>query len=70
MEKLEKIALAIPGVERVFAIQAGREIRVLVNPTEVPDNAMPALAREVTKAIQEQGNGSVNVVRKCRDDER
>jgi ribonuclease Y len=56
MEKLEKVARSIPGVERVFAIQAGREIRVLVNPNEVPDNAMPALAREVTKAVQESAN--------------
>lgn len=56
MEKLERVAKTIPGVERVFAIQAGREIRVLVNPTEVPDSAMPALAREITKAVQEHGN--------------
>lgn len=70
MDKLEKIALMIPGVERVFAIQAGREIRVLVNPIEVPDNAMPALARQVTKAIQEQANFPgqirVTVVRETR----
>lgn len=64
MDKLEKVALSIPGVERVFAIQAGREIRVLVNPLEVPDSAMPALAREVTKAIQQQANfpGQIRVM--------
>lgn len=63
MEKLERVARTIPGVERVFAIQAGREIRVLVNPNEVPDTAMPALAREVTKAVQEHANfpGQVRV---------
>lgn len=56
MEKLERIARHIPGVESVYAIQAGRELRVLVNPDQVPDEAMPALAREVTKAVREQGN--------------
>ncbi len=56
MEKLEKVAKNIPGVESVFAIQAGRELRILVNPNEVPDSAMPALAREITKAVQQSSN--------------
>jgi ribonuclease Y len=70
MEKLEKIARSIPGVESVFAIQAGRELRVLVNPNEVADAAMPALAREITKAVRDQGNFPgqirVTVVRETR----
>jgi ribonuclease Y len=56
LERLEKVAMAIPGVEQVFAIQAGREIRVMVNPNEVADNQMAALAREVTKQVEENLN--------------
>ncbi|MFT5206818.1 MAG: ribonuclease Y [Candidatus Omnitrophota bacterium] len=70
LENLERIAIAIPGVERVFAIQAGREIRILVNPNEVSDEQMPALAREVSTSVKENmhfpGKIRVTVVRETR----
>ena len=73
LERLEKLALTIPGVERVFAIQAGREVRVLVNPNEVQDNQMPALAREITKSVEENmnfpGQIRVTVIRETRTTE-
>src|SRR3989338_1543552 len=52
LEKMEKIVDGHPGVEKSFVIQGGREVRVLVRPDRVPENAMPALAREVSKKIE------------------
>lgn len=70
LEKLEKTAGTIPGVERVFAIQAGREVRVMVHPDEVGDNQMPALAREISKKVKEDfqfpGQIRVTVIRETR----
>lgn len=70
LEKLERIAMTIPGVERAFAIQAGREVRVMVNPMDVKDTEMPALAREITKSFQENmnfpGQIRVTVIRETR----
>ena len=70
LEDLEQIALAFPGVERCFAIQAGREIRILVRPEEMDDLASSRLARDVVKKIEEQlqypGQIKVTVVRETR----
>ncbi|HEU4862372.1 MAG TPA: ribonuclease Y, partial [Candidatus Limnocylindria bacterium] len=51
---LQQIALSFPGVERCFAIQAGREIRILVRPEDIDDVASSRLARDVVKKIEEQ----------------
>ena len=70
LEKLEKTAAAIPGVDRVYAIQAGREVRVLVHPDKVADNQMPALAREISRKVKEDlqfpGQIKVTVIRETR----
>ena len=62
--QLEAIADKIPGVEKSYAIQGGREIRILVKPDRVPESALPALAREVSKKIEEtlQYPGQIKVV--------
>ncbi len=70
LDRLEKVALSTPGVDRVFAIQAGREVRVMVHPNKVPDNEMPALAREITKKVESNlqfpGQIRVTVIRETR----
>lgn len=70
LTKLEEIADTHPGVEKSYAIQGGREVRVLVKSDRVPEDAMPALAREVAKkieaAVQFPGQIKVIVVRETR----
>ncbi|MBR3053273.1 MAG: ribonuclease Y [Firmicutes bacterium] len=70
LEKLEELANTTPGVERSFAIQAGREIRIIANPDEVGDDSMELLAREIAKKIESEleypGQIKVNVVRETR----
>ena len=70
LDDLQQIALAFPGVERCFAIQAGREIRILVRPEEMDDLASSRLARDVVKKIEEQlqypGQIKVTVIRETR----
>ncbi|MBM3253936.1 MAG: ribonuclease Y [Candidatus Omnitrophica bacterium] len=70
LEKLEQIADSFKGVEKAYAIQAGREIRVMVQPDKVNDNAASALAREITKKIEEgleyPGQIKVTVIREVR----
>ncbi len=70
LEKLEQIADSFKGVEKAYAIQAGREIRVIVQPDKVNDNAASALAREITKKIEEgleyPGQIKVTVIREIR----
>jgi len=70
LEKLEEIANSIPGVEKSFAIQAGREIRILVKPDEVTDAETVLVARDIVKRIQEEleypGQIKVNVLRETR----
>jgi len=53
IEELEDIASSFPGVEKAFAIQAGREVRVLVKPKEIDDLAALRLARDISKKIEE-----------------
>ena len=70
LEKLEEIANTTPGVDKSFAIQAGREIRILVKPEQVKDDDMALLARDVSKKIEAEleypGQIKVNVVRETR----
>ena len=54
LQQLEDIANNIKGVERSFAIQAGREIRVIAQPDKVTDQEMPMLAREIAKNIEDR----------------
>ena len=70
LEKLEEIANTTPGVEKSFAIQAGREIRIIANPNEVGDDSIQLLARDISKRIESEleypGQIKVNVVRETR----
>ena len=70
LEKLEQIANSFPGVEKSYALQAGREIRVLVEPTKVSDGEAMQLARNLTKKIEAElqypGQIKVTVVRETR----
>lgn len=54
LEDLEKIALSFDGIEKAFAVQAGREIRVFVKPEQVDDIGMYKLAKEISKRIEEE----------------
>ncbi|HEY6608642.1 MAG TPA: ribonuclease Y [Candidatus Limnocylindria bacterium] len=70
LDDLQQIALSFPGVERCFAIQAGREIRILVRPEDIDDVASSRLARDVVRKIEEQlqypGQIKVTVIRETR----
>ena len=64
LEGLEKIASSYRGIEKVFAIQAGREIRVIVTPEEVDDPRMSSLTEEIARRIEAelQYPGQIKVV--------
>jgi ribonuclease Y len=70
LQALEKLASAFPGVERSFAVQAGREIRIIVNPTEVNDDGAVSLAADVARQIEKDmefpGQIKVTVIRETR----
>jgi ribonuclease Y len=70
LEDLQQIADSFPGVERSFAIQAGREIRIIVRPEEIDDGASSRLARDVVRKIEESlqypGQIKVTVIRETR----
>lgn len=70
LTKLEDIANTVDGVERSFAIQAGREIRIVVNPDTVLDDGMAVLAREIKLKIEDEleypGQIKVNIIRETR----
>ena len=70
LEKLEEIANSFDGVEKSFAIQAGREVRLIVKPDKVNDNDMVIMAREVAKRVENEmeypGQIKVNVIRESR----
>jgi ribonucrease Y len=70
LERLEEIATAHEGVEKVFAMQAGREIRVMVKPDRVDDMQAQVIARDVAKQVEEEltypGQIRVTVVRESR----
>ena len=70
LEKLEEIASSFNGVEKSYAIQAGREIRIMVKPDAVNDDQMVLMAREIVKKIESEleypGQIKVNVIRENR----
>lgn len=70
LEKLEDIASSFSGVEKSYAIQAGREIRIIINPEELEDCEIPILARNVVKRIESElkypGQIKVHVIRESR----
>lgn len=70
LEQLEEIANSFDGVERSFAIQAGREIRIMVKPDDVNDEKMVVIARDIVKEIERAmeypGQIKVNVIRETR----
>ena len=70
LETLENIADSFDGVEKSFAIQAGREIRVIVKPEKISDDQMTIMARDVAKKVEEEmeypGQIKVNIVRETR----
>jgi ribonucrease Y len=73
LARIEQIASARPGVEKVFAMQAGREVRVMVQPSEIDDLAAQIIAREIAKQIEDEltypGQIRVTVVRESRSTE-
>lgn len=73
LERLEEICTAHPGVERAYALQAGREIRVIVRPEEVDDIAAQVLARDIAKQVEEElqypGQIHITVIREVRAEE-
>jgi ribonuclease Y len=73
LERIEEIASTKPGVEKVFAMQAGREVRVMVSPDDVDDLGAQVLARDVAKQIEAEltypGQIRVTVVRETRSTE-
>ena len=70
LEQLEGIADSFEGVEKSFAIQAGREIRIIVKPDKIDDNQMKLMARDIAKRVEDEmeypGQIKVNVVRETR----
>ncbi len=73
LERLEEIAMACEGVDKVFAMQAGREIRVMVLPEEVDDIGAQVLARDIVKQVEHEltypGQIKVTVIRESRTTE-
>jgi ribonuclease Y len=70
LEKLEEIAKEFHGVDKAYAIQAGRELRVMVKPEEVNDEGMKVIARDMAAKIREEvkypGQIKVNLIRESR----
>lgn len=70
LQKLEEISESFDGVEKAYAIQAGREIRIMVKPEEVNDEQMVIVARDIVKKIESEleypGQIKINVIRESR----
>jgi len=70
IEELEKIATSFEGVEKAYALQAGREVRVFVKPDSIDDNVLPKLAYDIAKKIENEivypGQIKVLVVRESK----
>lgn len=70
LQKLEEIATSFKGVDKSYAIQAGREVRIMVVPDEIDDNGLVLLARDVTKRIENDleypGQIKVSIIRETR----
>ena len=73
LQKLEEIATSFKGIDKAFAIQAGREIRIMVKPDEVSDDDMIFLARDIAHKVESEleypGQIKINVVRETRQSE-
>ena len=70
LQKLEELTSSSPGVETAFALQAGREVRIMVKPEEVSEDSMILLARDVAKKIEAEleypGQIKINVIRETK----
>ena len=70
LEKLEEVSKSFPGIDSCYAIQAGREIRIMVKPEEVSEDQMVLLARDIAKKIEEEltypGQIKVHVLRETK----
>ena len=70
LQQLEEIANSFDGVEKSFAIQAGREVRIIVKPEKVSDSEMTLMARDVAKKVENEmdypGQIKVNIIRETR----
>ena len=70
LEKLEEVTSSFPGVEKSFAIQAGREVRIMVKPEQVSEDQMVLLARDIAKKIEDEleypGQIKVNMIRETK----
>ena len=70
LQKLEELTSSYPGVDKAFAIQAGREVRIMVKPEEVSEDSMILLARDVAKKIEAEleypGQIKINVIRETK----
>ena len=70
LEKLEELTSSFPGVEKSYAIQAGREVRIMVKPEEVSEDNMVLLAHDLAKKIEAEleypGQIKVNVIRETK----
>ena len=70
LQELEDLALSFKGVEKAYAIQAGREVRVMVKPNEIDDLGAIQLAHEMARRIEKElaypGTVKVNVLRETR----
>ena len=70
LEKLEEIADSFEGVEKSFAIQAGREVRLVVKPDKISDDEMVIMARNVAKKVEDEmeypGQIKINIIRETR----
>ena len=70
LEQLESIANTFEGVDKSFAIQAGREVRIMVKPDKISDSQMVVLARDIAKKIENEmdypGQIKVNMIRETR----
>lgn len=70
LQKLEDIAMSFPGIDKSYAVQAGREIRIMVKPEEINDEKMIVVARDIVKKIESEmeypGQIRVNLIRESR----
>ena len=70
LQRLEEISNSFPGVEKSYAVQAGREIRIMVKPEQIGDEQMIVVARDIANKIEAEleypGQIKVNVIRESR----